>query len=303
MKRYFLLLLSLTACELFGTPTPPPSVTLTASPTEGKAPLTVTFTAAASPISSTFNWTIGSELQSETGGTFETTFSAPGSYTVGVSANGASDNVTVTANAPTAPGTGMTLVQTPGGPAPWAVRYTVVADGGLDLPPPGLEARCEERLAYEPLRSDSFVCLHNVADTVQARVVGADGVIIAETETSPEVTANGGVAFAGGWRYRSRGVAETFEITEGTSTEGRSADGRFALFTVGERLGLIAEFTIDGRTVVLTPTPDDEGRQRYRGEVYGLELEPVLAVDPEPATSGTESASSSLRVGPGTAYR
>ena len=91
----------------------------------------------------------------------------------------------------------------------------------------------------------------------------------------PEVTANGGVAFPGRWRYGSRGVSETFEITEGTPTEGRSADGRFALFTVGERSGLIAEFTIDGRTVVLTPTPGDDGRQRYRGEVYGLELEPL----------------------------
>lgn len=277
MKRYFFLILAgLTACDLFGTPTPPPSVTLTASRTEGAAPLAVTFSAVASPVANVYRWTVANEVQSETGSTLETRFGTPGLYTVGVSANGASDQITVNVTAPENPVPGaLTLTQTPGGPAPWAVRYTVRAEGGLEPPLPGLEARCEPRLPYEPLRTDNFVCLHNTANTVQARVVGAEGAVLAEAETSPEVTANGGVAFSGRWRYRSRGVSKTFEITEGTPTEGRSADGRFALFTVGERSGLIAEFTIDGRTVVLTPTPGEDGRQRYRGEVYGLELEPL----------------------------
>ena len=279
MKRsFFLILLGLTACELFGTPTPAPSVTLTASPTEGVAPLAVTFSAVASPAANLYRWTVAGETQSETGGTLETLFSTPGSYVVRVSANGASDDVTVNVTALAGPEPvpgGLSLTQTPGGPAPWAVRYTVAAEDGAEPPIPGLEARCETRLPYEPLRTDSFVCLHNTADTVQVRTVDADGAVLAEAETSPELTTNGGVAFAGRWRYRSRGVSETFEITEGTPTEGRSADGRFALFTVGERLGLIAEFTIDGRTVVLTPTPDEDGRQLYEGEVYGLELEPL----------------------------
>lgn len=277
MKRYFFMILTgLTACDLFGTPPLPPSVTLTASPTEGDAPLTVTFSATASPAASTYRWTVADETRSETGGTLETRFSTPGLYTVGVSTNGASDQITVNVTAPENPVPGApTLTQTPGGPAPWAVRYTVRTEGGLEPPLPGLEARCETRLPYEPLRSPSFVCLHNTADTVQVRTVSADGAVLAEAVTSPEVTADGGVAFSGRWRYRSRGVSETFEIAEGTPTEGRSADGRFALFTVGERLGLITEFTIDGRTVVLTPTPGEDGRQRYRGEVYGLELEPL----------------------------
>lgn len=278
MKRYLLLILAgLTACERLGTPTPAPGVLLTASPAEGAAPLAVTFSAVASPAADVFRWTVRDEVQTETGGTLEATFDTPGSYVVGVSANGASDSVTVNVTAPEPPGPvpgGLSLRQTPGGPAPWAVRYTVAADGGLEPPIP-VEARCEARLAYQPLRSDGFVCLHNTADTVQVRLVGTDGAVSAKAETSPEVTANSGVAFSGRWRYRSRGVSETFEITEGTPTEGRSADGRFALFTVGERLGLVAEFTIDGRTVVLTPTPDENGRQRYRGEVYGLELEPL----------------------------
>lgn len=278
MKRsFFLVLLGLTACELFGTPTPAPSVTLTASPTEGAAPLTVTFNAVASPAASVYRWTVAGRTRSETGSTLETLFSTPGSYAVSVSASGASDRVTVEVTAPAGPAPvpgALSLTQTPGGPAPWAVRYTVATEGGLEPPVP-VEARCEARLPYEPLRSDSFVCLHNTADAVQVRTVAANGEVAAEAGTSPEVTANGGVAFAGRWRYRSRGVSETFEITEGTPTEGRSADGRFALFTVGERLGLIAEFTIDGRTVVLTPTPDENGRQLYEGEVYGLELEPA----------------------------
>ena len=279
MKRYlFLILFGLTACELFGTPTPAPSVTLTPSSTAGAAPLAITFSAVASPAASVYRWTVEGETQGETGGTLETLFSTPGSYVVGVSASGASDNVTVNVTAPAGPGPvpgGLSLTQTPGGPAPWAVRYTVATEDGAGPPIPGLEARCEARLPYEPLRSTSFVCLHNTADAVQVRTVAANGEVAAEAETSPEVTENGGVAFAGRWRYRSRGVSETLEITEGTPTEGRSADGRFALFTIGERLGLIAEFTIDGRTVVLTPTPDEDGRQLYEGEVYGLELEPL----------------------------
>ncbi len=279
MKRsFFLILWGLTACELFGTPTPAPSVTLTASQTEGTAPLAVTFSAVANPAASVYRWTVNDEPQRETEETLETLFSTPGSYTVSVSASGASDSMRVNVTAPAGPAPvpdGLGLTQTPGGPAPWAVRYTVTTEDGLEPSIPGLEARCEARLPYQPLRSDSFVCLHNDAEAVQVRTVAADGAVLAEAETSPEVTTNGGVAFAGRWRYRSRGVTETFEITEGTPTEGRSADGRFALFTVGERLGLIAEFTIDGRTVVLTPTPDEDGRQLYEGEVYGLELEPL----------------------------
>lgn len=289
MRRflYLLLLLSLSACELFGTAAPPPpTVTLTASRTEGPAPLAVTFSAVASPSADTFSWTVGSERRSETGSVLETVFETPGLYSVRVSANGATDLVTVRAGVPDAPAPmpgELRLSATPGGPAPWAVRYTVVAESG-EVSLRGLEARCEARLAFGPLRSASFVCLHDTADTVQVRRVGTDGGVLAEAETAAAVTENSGVAFAGRWRYRSRGVTETFEITEGGPTEGRSADGRFALFTVGERLGLVAEFTVDGQTVVLTPTPGDDGKQLYRGEVYGLVLEPTT--EDRPRTPG-----------------
>ena len=102
-----------------------------------------------------------------------------------------------------------------------------------------------------------------------------NGETTASAETVPKITKNDGVAFAGRWRYTSRGVTETFEIVRGSETAGESADGRFELFTVGQREGLVAEFTLDGRTVVLTPTPADDGTQLYEGPVYGLVLEPL----------------------------
>ena len=286
--RYLLFLLPfvLSACDLFGGSAPQPEpakVTLSASSTEGERPLTVTFHAAASPVTDIFSWAIGSELQSETSSTFTTTFERSGLYVVsvsagGASANSASDSVAVTVTAPDLPPTGpdigkLKLTPTPGGPAPWAVRYTVKAavEPGL---PPGLEYRCSETRSYRQLVGDSFSCVHNAPDTVGVRVVIA-GTTTATAQTVAKITQNEGVAFAGRWRYTSRGVTETFEITRGSETVGQSADGRFKLFTVGQRGGLVVEFTIDGRTVVLTPTPGDAGEQRYEGLVYGLVLEPL----------------------------
>lgn len=106
-----------------------------------------------------------------------------------------------------------------------------------------------------------------------------DGEVTARAEASPEITENEGVAFLGRWRYSSRGVTETFEITEGDPSAGGSADGRFKLFTILEDGATVVEFTIDGRTVVLTPAPGDDGRQVYEGRVYGLVLGPVAESD------------------------
>ncbi len=281
--KYLLLILSLTltACDLFGGVTPQPApqrVTLSASQTEGEIPFTVTFTAEANP-AGVFNWAVGGEPQAETSDTFTRVFDSSGLYVVSVSANGASDSVTVTANAPDTPNTGpnigkLELSQTPGGPAPWAVRYTVTADVELGASVTGLEARCGENRAYRQLVSGSFACVHNSADTVKVRFVVA-GETAASAEAVPDITENSGVAFAGRWRYSSRGVTETFAIVKGSETAGESADGRFKLFTVGLREGLVAEFTVDGRTVVLTPTPADDGKQLFEGRVYGLVLAPL----------------------------
>ena len=281
--RYFLLILSsiLAACDPLGNFPPEPApqrVTLSASQLEGNIPFGVTFTAEASPAVSAFNWAVGGEQQTETSDTLQTTFARSGVYVVSVSAGGVSKSISVTARAPDAPDTGpgigeLKLSQTPGGPAPWAVRYTVTADVDLRDLPPGLEARCAENRSYQRVVSGSFTCVHNDAETVEVRFVVAETVVSAET--APEITENDGVAFAGRWRYTSRGVSETFEIVRGSETVGESANGRFRLFTLGQRGGLIAEFTLDGRTVVLTPTPDAKGKQFYEGKVYGLLLEPL----------------------------
>ena len=279
--KYLLLTLSLllTSCDLFGgVPQPaPPRVSLNASGLEGTVPFTVSFTAEASPAVNHFSWAVGGELQPETSSLFTTTFEHSGLYLVSVSAGGASKSVTVKVNASGAVNPGPTigklkLTQTPGGPAPWAVRYTVKADVALDPSVPGLEARCGKNRVYRQLTSD-FTCVHNTPETVTVRFVVL-GKTTASAETVPKIIKNNGVAFAGRWRYRSRGVTETFSIVKGNETAGESADGRFKLFTVGQREGLVTEFTIDGRTVVLTPTPNDNGKQLYEGRVYGLLLEP-----------------------------
>lgn len=281
MKRYFLLtlLLVLTACDLLGLPAPgvQQRVTLSASREAGVVPLTVTFTAAATPPAATFRWAIGGVVQKETTSTFTTTFESSGLYVVMVSvgtasAAGVSESVTVRADAPDVPNDGpvpdaLTLTATPGGPAPWGVRYTVRP--ALT----GVQARCREGAAFQAVPEGSFACLHEPGDTVQARFVQESGEVTATRELTPDVTDNEGVAFAGRWRYRSRGTTETFEIIQGDETAGRSADGRFRLFTITQRDGLVAEFTLDGRTVVLTPVPEDDGRQVYEGRVYGLVLE------------------------------
>lgn len=266
------LLFILTACTPPVTLVPPPQVVLTTSASGGEVPLTVTFNAAADPRADTFSWTVGGVVQAETSSTFTTTFDSSGLYVVSVSVAGASDSLTVKAIALDAPNDGpapaeLSLTATPGGPTPWGVRYTVLP--ALE----GVQARCREKAAFQRVQEGSFACVHEPGDTVQARFVLESGEVTAKAEASPEIAENEGVAFAGSWRYSSRGTTETFEIAEGDETVGESADGRFKLFTITQREGLVVEFTIDGRTVVLTPTPDDDGRQLYEGDVYGLLLE------------------------------
>ena len=284
MKRYFALLLFLTACEgFFGpapTPQPAPVLTVTPSVTEGDAPLSVTFAATLeNATSQTFRWTVGTEVQAETTDTFSTVFETPGTYIVSAEGAGAADSVSVTVRGEPVvepiPDT-LNLSATPGGPAPWAVRYTLIPD---PVTPAGdsLEARCREGAAFRRVEGSVFACVHEPGDTVQARYLTPSGEVAVAAETTPEITQTSGVAFAGSWRYSARNKTETFAISEGDETAGSSADGRFKIFTLRQREGTIVEFTIDGGTVVLTPTPDDDGRQLYRGEVYDLTLEPLPA--------------------------
>ena len=274
IKHCLVLFLLLTACTRPALPAPTPRVALTASATEGEIPLSVTFNAVADPQTETFSWTVGGVVQAETTGIFTTTFSSPGLFVVSVSAVGASDSVAVVVRSPNPLDpdpevTELALAQTPAGPAPWAVAYTVFP--AVD----GLEARCAEGAGYRRVSEGRFVCLHGPEDQAEVRFVNAAGVVTARAETPSKVTENDSVAFSGNWRYRARGVTETFAITEGTETVGRSADGRFALFTIREKGALVAEFTLDGRTVVLEPTPAAGGRQVFEADVYRLVLEAV----------------------------
>lgn len=282
--RYLAALLVLTACTLPGSPAPqrpPPeqSVTLAAPVTRGRVPLTLTFTAAASPTTDTFRWTVGGVVQEETSKALTTTFDDAGLYVVSVSVGGVSDSVTVKADAqqgtpdPGPAPDALSLTGTPGGPAPWAVRYTV------DPAVAGVQARCRENAAFANVQGGVFACVHEPGDTVQVKFVRPDGEVTARAEASPKVTENEGIAFLGRWRYSSRGVTETFEIAEGDPSTGGSADGRFKLFTIREDGATVVEFTIDGRTVVLTPVPGDDGRQVYEGQVYGLVLGPITETD------------------------
>ena len=190
-----------------------------------------------------------------------------------------SDSTTLTlnqANVPPNPGEPvgagtLKVTKTPGGPAPWAVRYSVRTEGyGPDT---AFNVRCsaEGDVAYEEAGA---VCLHTTAAEQVKVDVLVRGNVVDSVEVASEVTPpKEDIAFLGMWRYTSRGQSETFEIVRGTALAGESERGRFKLFLV-EIDGLdVAEFTFGGRTVVLTPTPEAEGRQVYFADVYGLRLE------------------------------
>ncbi len=288
---YSLLLALLTACTL-GEPTQnrAAELALSASVTEGAAPLEVTFTTAVTVGGATANardyaWTVAGAAQAETTPALTYIFDAPGVYVVTAMADtnfgSVSDSVSVsvtqadtTPEDPSEPGEGtFSVTQTPGGPAPWAVRYTVQLEGY------GAGAQFRVRCADEDTRyleeegEESVVCLHTKADE-RARVeVVLGGEVVDSTEVASEVTPpRDGVAFLGEWRYDSRGLSETFAITRGTPTAGESEAG-FELFLIELDGRDIAEFTFGGRTVVLSPTPDADGAQVFFADVYGLRLE------------------------------
>ena len=79
----------------------------------------------------------------------------------------------------------------------------------------------------------------------------------------------------GTWRYSSRGKSETFEIARGTPVAGEDQTGAFKLFVIKVDGLDIAELTFGGRTVVLRPMPEAEGRQVFFADVYDLRLERI----------------------------
>ncbi len=287
MNRPLLLLLSLlTACAFQGdlVEEPAPELTLSASVTEGVAPLEVTFSAQHTPASAaaTYTWTLAGQPLSNTTSKLTHTFDAPGVYVVTIKAEtrsgAAADSATVRvtrADAPPEPGPvgegTLNVMKTPGGPAPWAVRYTVQAEGYSDNRQIRVRCSADGDLSYEV--NEGAACLHTTAtEEAQIDVLVEDEVVDSVTVASEVTPPQEEVAFLGTWRYDSRGTSETFDITRGTPTAGESGAGDFKLFLIKLDGRDIAEFTFGGRTVVLEPNPEVDGRQVYFADVYDLRL-------------------------------
>ena len=279
----------LTACMFQSEPTERKAeLSLSASVTEGVAPLEVTFSASVTPgtiTPSTYTWTLAGRTLSDTAPDLTHMFNAPGVYIVTATAEtplgSAADSTSVTVTQAAAPpsnpgepvGNGtLDVTKTPGGPAPWAVRYRVQMEGyGADAQ---FSVRCSAEGDIGYAEAGGAVCLHTTADE-KARVdVLVNGKIVDSVEVASEVTPpQEGVAFLGTWRNTSRGQSDTFAVTQGTATAGESQSGAFKLFVIEVRGVDTAEFTFSGRTVVLRPTPEADGRQVYLADVYGLRLE------------------------------
>ena len=287
MNRPLLLLLALlTACAFQGdlVEEPAPELTLSASVTKGVAPLEVTFSTQLTPASAaaTYAWTLAGRPLSNTTSKLTYTFDAPGVYVVtaraetrsGATADSATVRVT-RADAPSEPGPvgegKLNVSKTPGGPAPWAVRYTVQAEGYSDDRQIRVRCSADGDLSYEV--DEGAVCLHTTAaEEAQIDVLVEDEVVDSVTMASGVTPPQEEVAFLGTWRYDSRGTSETFDITRGTPTAGESGAGDFKLFLIKLDGRDIAEFTFGGRTVVLEPSPEADGRQVYLADVYDLRL-------------------------------
>ena len=293
-RPLYLLLLLLTACTLQNEPSTEgssPDLSLSASVTEGVAPLEVIFSAQLMPTSataSTYTWTLAGQTLSETTSALTHTFDAPGVYVVTAKAEtrsgSAADSVTVSVTQgnvppeepgePVGEGT-LGVTKTPGGPAPWAVRYTVRAEGYGDDAQVSVRCSAEGDSGYVfgDEVTEGAVCLHTTAaEQVQVDVLVGDEVVDTVTVASEVTPPREEVAFLGTWRYEQRGQRETFSITRGTPTAGESEAG-FELFLIELDGRSVAEFTFGGRTVVLDPTPETDGRQVYFADVYGLRLE------------------------------
>lgn len=286
MKRslYFFLVFVLVGCSASPTDPAPLALTLTASADQGEAPLTVRFTARSVPEATRHTWTVAGEVLPEPSAALVHTFRAPGLYIVGVRAERgsrvAAETLTVQVTAPepqptppSEPGE-LSVTKTPGGPAPWAVRYDVLPV--VDDPEGAVRGRCSPTAPYRPVTMGVLSCVHEAGDEASFELPGAgerptQRLSVASSVTPPAA----GVAFAGRWRYRSRGVTETFRIVRGSQTSGWGEDGRFRLFTIRQGGAVIVEFTLDGRTVVLEPQPGADGEQVFFADVYGLELEKV----------------------------
>ena len=238
----FLVLLS--ACTLQSEPEPrTPSLTLNASVREGVAPLEVTFSTTVSPEASRYAWTLAGQALDDTTAELTHTFDAPGVYLVTVTATTSlgpvseSTTVKVTQAAPSEPpsepigDTKLEVTRTPAGPAPWAVRYSVQAEGYGSDAQFRVHCSAEGDASYE--EEGGAVCLHTTAgEQVQIDILMSDEVVDSVQVNSEVTPPQQEVAFLGTWRYSSRGKSETFEIARGTAVAGEDQTSAFKLFVI-----------------------------------------------------------------------
>ncbi len=307
MNRLFalpLLLLSLISCSLLDEDTPnpnpgnnTPTVTLTVSPPSGAAPLEVTFTAVGNDVDGddlSYSWNLAGAANAPT---VSQTFTEAGSYPVtvtvsdGQTSGSASTTVTVTAEGPvdpeppTDPEPGepsLSVTASPGGAAPWAVRYDIEATGF----PAGSTYEIGCRLVYDDIDTptvpvdnriddNTFACFYAGAtgnDEGFVRVLPAGGgEPLAQVALDPRLTGNASPIFEGTWRY-SYSYADgsptrtgPFVINQGDSVTGSSEDG-FSFGLYEYRTDTAIEYVDTGSqtaSTFLIPDPQADGTQRY----------------------------------------
>ena len=285
-----------------------PTVTLTAAPPAGPAPLAVTFTANADDNDGddlTYSWSLAG---AENGATASQTFAEAGSYPVtitvsdGQASASASTTVVVTAGEQPAPGPQpgpnpgprgdpLSVTSSPDGPIPWGVTYAVTAD---DAPSDStLTVTCNGQGAVDladvigPSADDVFSCVHTATgEAVVATLTSASGEVLAREELTASVQPASGVPFGGAWGYAgvfgdSFYEDASFSITRATDDATGQGEGQYSedgLFDpVAETFTLSASLN---RLTLESPSLSAEfvfigsyaGRDRTGDEVTGKQV-------------------------------
>lgn len=286
-----------------------PTVQLTASPQSGPAPLTVNLNATATdPEGDTlsYSWSLQGLGSAATA---KTVLNEAGIYPItvtvsdGTNETQASTTLTVTGEGPVDPEPPtdpepaepqITIKASPGGPAPWAVRYDYSATGypkgssvsltcGIDG-----EAFGNSNIVRTDIDMDTTACLHLAnTDTVTVTVLAssdpASEVLDVKT-IKANIQSLGNVPFAGTWRF-TLGDKEpvTFSITEYLEgIGGKDATGSFDIgYQSEDDAGYMtlnmADFYYGSTVEKVEVEPLEDGTQRFvpsdnwEGEPFVLE--------------------------------
>lgn len=291
-----------------------PTVSLAASPQSGPAPLTVTLTATASDLDGdlTYAWSRTDGTRSADGRVAVFTLETPGEYPLSVTVSdgqeSASANVTVSVTPgtvidpeppteptdPTDSEATLEVTASPGGKAPWGVRYDVTASGFPEdstlqtvcrvRTDPGTEEGI--RITDNQIDEDSFACFYPGPDAAGSgfvRVVSESGATLDEVALTPKITENDDpLYFSGTWRYTYREAGAvtktgTFALVKPFSTGGSSEDGSFILQLDESDGEAVPDYSDDNAGVgsYLIPEPLPNGTQRYVSSSKNVVLEQI----------------------------